>query len=78
MDESAFYASHISRESNSEKVERPHGPRINSGPGRQKEQLRQAANTKESLDHRRPTSTSQTIKGGGDIFLVRQMHEQEI
>jgi hypothetical protein len=78
MDQSVFYASHISRESNSEKVERPRGMKCNSGPSRQKEQLRQAANAKESPNHPRPTSAGQTVKSGGDTFSVQQAQEQEI
>jgi hypothetical protein len=78
MDQSMFYTGHISRESNSEKVERPHRPRSNSGIGRQKEQLCQAVNAKESPDHRRPTSIGQMVEGRGDTFLVWQTQEQEI
>jgi hypothetical protein len=67
-----FCVSHISRESNGEKVERPRRLRSNSGPGRQKEQLRPVANAKKSPNHQRPTSAGQTVEGGGDAFSVQQ------
>jgi hypothetical protein len=62
-----FCTGRISRERNGEKVKRPQGLRSNSGSGRQKEQLRQATNAKESPKQRRPTSIGQTVEGGGDV-----------